>query len=88
MLYPRFIDASRDNCREAHPAKNAKSNRDSVLKVVDAYVANCMFDEADYLFGKKLEDDDTETVKFWNRPGLKAKENGDFQKNKYFSLSA
>ncbi|MBU1640140.1 MAG: response regulator [Proteobacteria bacterium] len=69
-------------------AKIAKSNRDSVMKVVDAYVAYGMFDEADYLFGKKLEDDDNETVKFWNRLGLKAKENGDFQKSKYFYLSA
>ncbi len=69
-------------------AKIAKSNSDNVKKVVDAYVASGMFDEADYLFGKKLQDDDGETVKFWNKLGLKAKEQGDFQKSKFFYLSA
>ncbi len=69
-------------------AKIAKSNKEYVQKVVDAYFESNMFDEADYLYGKKLEAEDKETVKFWNRLGLKAKESGDFQKSKYFYLSA
>lgn len=68
--------------------KIAKSNKESVEKVVDAYVESGMLDKADYLFGKKLEGDDKETVKFWNRLGLKAKENGDFLKSKFFYLAA
>ncbi len=69
-------------------SKIAKSNREYVAKVVDAYVESGMFDEADYLFGTKMPDDDNETVIFWNRLGLKAKEFGNFQKSKYFYLSA
>ncbi len=69
-------------------AKIAKSKSEAVKKVIDAYVECGMFDEADYLFGTKLQDDDDETVRFWNRLGLKAKERGDYQKSKYFYLSA
>lgn len=69
-------------------AKIAKSKSEAVKKVIDAYVECGMFDEADYLFGTKLQDDDDETVRFWNRLGLKAKERGDYQKSKFFYLSA
>ncbi len=69
-------------------AKIAKSNESYVKKVVEAYIECGMLDEADYLFGKKLQEEDSETVRFWNRLGLVAKGNGDFQKSKYFYLSA
>lgn len=78
------------NTRQAlkQATRIAKSHPGSVKKVVDAYVESGMLDEADYLFGKKLEDDDNETAMFWNRLGLKAKDNGDFKKSKFFYLSA
>ncbi|MEN8256535.1 MAG: response regulator [Thermodesulfobacteriota bacterium] len=68
--------------------KIAKSNKAHVEKVIESYIGCGLLDEADYLFGKKLQDDDTETVRFWNRLGLEAKGIGDFQKSKYFYLSA
>ena len=68
--------------------KVAKSNKEYVEKVVDAYVESAMYDEADTLFGRKLQDEDSDTVRFWNKVGLKAKETGDLEKSKFFYLAA
>jgi tetratricopeptide (TPR) repeat protein len=47
-----------------------------------------LLEEADYLYGTRLQKDDDETVKFWNRLGLKAKSTGNFSKAKQFYMAA
>jgi len=70
-------------------SKLAKNQRQEVEKVVDAYITAGLLEEADYLYGKRLEgDNNEETVKFWNRLGLVAKKMGKLDKAKNFYLSA
>lgn len=54
-------------------AKMAKSDRAKVQIVLDAMIEATLLEEADYLYGTRLEDEDEDTVAFWNRLGLKAK---------------
>lgn len=80
-------EAVRVNLKKA--AKYAKNQREEVNKVIDAYIEIGLFDEADYLYGKRLEgDDDDETVKFWNRLGMAAQKIGKSAKARKFYLSA
>ena len=81
-------------CFDAFSKWATKTGRFKVKEIYGAPFQNLTLfrlpgHEADYLFGKKLEEEeDSETVRFWNRLGLVAKGNGDFQKSKYFYLSA
>ena len=68
--------------------KLAKNNKDNVEIVVNALIEATLLEEADYLYGMRLQDDDDETVKFWNKLGLKAKSIGDFSKAKQFYMAA
>ena len=68
--------------------KLARSSKDNVRKVVDAMIMATLLDDADYLYGTRLQEEDDDTVKFWNRLGLKAKALGWFDKSKYFYMAA
>lgn len=80
------IDKTRKTLKQA--ARIAKNNQSDVAMVVDAYVASGLLDEADYLFGKKMQDNDDETVIFWNRLGDEALKRGETDKGKFFYLAA
>ncbi len=69
-------------------AKLARSSKENVQVVIDAMIEATLLDEADYLYGTRLQDDDDDTVKFWNHLGLKAKALGWFDKAKYFYMAA
>jgi two-component system chemotaxis response regulator CheY len=69
-------------------AKLARSGKKDVQVVVDAMIDASLLDEADYLYGTRLQDEDDNTVKFWNRLGLKAKGLGWFDKAKHFYMAA
>ncbi len=68
--------------------KLAKADKNNVKVVVDALVGATLLDEADYLYGTRLQDDDDDTVKFWNKLGLKAKSVEKFDKAKQFYMAA
>ena len=66
----------------------AKNNRTQIKEVLEGYMEAGLVDEADELFGRKLEDDNKEkTIHFLNRLGLQAKKNGDYDKAKDFYLN-
>ncbi len=69
--------------------KLAKSNKTHVKVVIDALINATLLEEADYLYGTRLQDDDDDnTVKFWNQLGLKAKSVGLFEKAKQFYMAS
>ncbi len=66
----------------------AKNNKNMLKEVLEGYVEAGLVDEADELFGRKLEDKNTEkTIHFLNRLGLRSKKDGNFDKAKYFYQS-
>lgn len=66
----------------------AKSNTDQIKEVLDGYIEAGLVDEADLLFGKKIQDDNIEkTIHFLNKLGLRSRKKKDFDKAKHFYMS-
>jgi tetratricopeptide (TPR) repeat protein len=82
------IPEAKANFKEA--AKFAKKNKDKIKKLLEAYISAGFIDEADDLFGRKLQDydDDAKTVFFWNRLALKCISLRRYDKARYLFLSA
>ncbi|MBI5556563.1 MAG: response regulator [Deltaproteobacteria bacterium] len=66
----------------------AKNNADQLQEVLDCYIDAGLLDEADLLFGRKVQDDNHEkTIHFLNRLGLRARKMRDFSKAKHFYMN-
>jgi two-component system chemotaxis response regulator CheY len=66
----------------------AKNNADQIKEVLDGYIEAGLVDEADLLFGKKIQDDNIEkTIHFLNKLGLRSRKKKDFDKAEYFYLN-
>ncbi|MBU4260383.1 MAG: response regulator [Proteobacteria bacterium] len=80
------IDRAQQHLDEAQQL--AKNNADQIKEVLDGYIEAGLVDEADLLFGKKIQDDNIEkTIHFLNKLGLRSRKNKDFDKAKYFYMS-
>ncbi|RJX35105.1 MAG: response regulator [Desulfurivibrio sp.] len=63
----------------------ARSNADQIKEVLDGYIEAGLVEEADLLFGKKIQDDNIEkTIHFLNKLGLRSRKKKDFDKARYF----
>jgi len=66
----------------------AKNNVAQIKEVLDGYIDAGLVDEADLLFGKKIQDDNIEkTIHFLNKLGLHSRKKKDFDKAKYFYMN-
>lgn len=66
----------------------AKYNADQIKEVLDGYIEAGLVDEADLLFGRKIQDDNIEkTIHFLNKLGLRSRKKKDFDKAKYFYMN-
>ena len=66
----------------------AKNNAEQIQEVLDCYIEAGLLDEADLLFGRKVQDDDNEkTILFLNRLGVRARKMKNFEKAKFYYTS-
>lgn len=77
------IDRVRSHLDEA--LRLAKNNQELLKEVLEGYIEAGLVDEADELFGRRIEDDNKEaTIHFLNRLGLRARKSGDYDKARQF----
>ncbi|MFZ5773911.1 MAG: response regulator [Thermodesulfobacteriota bacterium] len=66
----------------------AKNNAEQIQEVLDCYIEAGLLEEADLLFGRKVQDEDNEkTILFLNRLGVRARKMKDFEKAKFYYSS-
>jgi len=66
----------------------AKSNIDQVKEVLEGYIEGGFVDEADVLFGKKLQNSNNDdTLRFLNRLGLRSRKMKNYEKAEYFYMN-